>query len=80
MKKRNPGLEAAIEYCGSPAELARRAKVSPQVISNARRRGRVSINLAERIELGVDGHVSRAVLAWPPEEKPTPKRQKARAA
>lgn len=57
-------LKQAISQFKRPANLARAAGVSPQVISNAMRRGRVSPNLAQAIERATGGLVSKDALVW----------------
>jgi hypothetical protein len=62
-------LDRAIDLCGSQAELARRSstaekEVSVQSIGNAYRRGSVSPELAELLEGGTGGLVSRVALVW----------------
>lgn len=62
-------LEQAIAQFKKPANLARAAGVSPQVINNAVRRGRVSPELALAIERATGGAITKEALVWGDKEK-----------
>ena len=60
-------LDEAIEIFGSAAELARAAGVSQQVINNAARRGSVSPELADAIDVATTKagkRIARERLVW----------------
>jgi DNA-binding transcriptional regulator YdaS (Cro superfamily) len=58
-------LERAITFFGSLAALARAAGVSPQRLSKARKIGKCSPGLAEKIERATNGAIPKATLVWP---------------
>lgn len=62
--KKNGALEEAITRFNTPANLARAAGVTPQVINNARRRASVSPELALAIETATGGCVTKESLVW----------------
>lgn len=52
-------IESAINFVGSPGALAAAVGVSPQVVSNWRRRGRVSVTECAKVEAATGGAVTR---------------------
>lgn len=62
MSNNHTPISRAISIAGSEAKLGKAAGVSQNAIWQAKRRGRVSAELAVRIERATQGLVSRAEL------------------
>lgn len=62
MSKKPNHIERAISHCGSEAKLGKAAGVSQNAIWQAKQRGRVSAELAIKIEKATGGAVTRLQL------------------
>jgi len=58
-------LDRAISFMGGVQKLADAIGVQQSAISNARKRSRVSPELADAIHRATNGQVSRESLVWP---------------